>query len=49
MDSIIISLYSLHPFGIGDSDTDGIFQKIRGYSPIFSILFHTDIKAIVIN
>jgi hypothetical protein len=46
---ILVSFYSLHPFGVGDSDMDGIFQKIVDWDPILPGGFHADVKAVVVD
>src|SRR5665648_1001244 len=46
---IFVPFYSLHPFGIGYGDVDGIFQKVKVGNPIFPGGFHAHIKEDVIN
>lgn len=46
---ILVSLYSLYPFGIGNDNIDFIFQNIKDRNPVFSCGFHTDIKAVVVE
>ena len=45
---ILVSLYSLHPFGICNDDSDTPFFKDVEYrDPVFPGGFHTDIQTVV--
>ena len=46
---ILVSLYSLYPFGIGNDNIDFIFQNIKDRNPVFSCGFHTDIMTIIVE
>ena len=47
---ILVSLYSLYPFGIGNNDPDTtLFKDVEYRNPILSGGFHADIQTVVLQ